>query len=226
MSDHDVDFGSDDDIMGEAVYDDEYLRKRKQKRPSSSSEGDEEYRWDEENPEEMEEEEEEEDEDSLGFSEDSDEPRKIKKLPGRTRRETKLRSVGELQSGLRRSKRATRNRIDYRQYDVSESETESKKPEKWSEVNETSEASESEGYDVESHDSDVNEDDEEIKGDQPFESRSEIAEKKPGRLPEKSESPNQEEPRRGFLDLNELAPGSGFEDGPNTEIKDEDENDI
>ncbi|KAI4329587.1 hypothetical protein MLD38_027957 [Melastoma candidum] len=55
--DVDAEFGSDDDIVGEDVYDDEYLNKRKQKRTSSSFEGDEEYCWDEENPEKLEEEE-------------------------------------------------------------------------------------------------------------------------------------------------------------------------
>ena len=51
-------------------------------------------------------------------------------MRGRTRRETKLRSVGEIQSGLRRSKRATKNRINYRQCEASESETEFIKSEK------------------------------------------------------------------------------------------------
>ena len=116
VSDNEADFDSDDDIVGEVIYDDEYLRRRKQRRKiSSSSEGDDEYHWDDDNPEEEEEEEEEEeddDDDSLSASEESDGPRKFKKLPGRTRRETKLRSVDELQLGLRRSKRATRNRIN------------------------------------------------------------------------------------------------------------------
>ncbi|XVF12018.1 hypothetical protein REPUB_Repub08aG0078600 [Reevesia pubescens] len=138
VSDNEADFDSDDDIVGEAIYDEEYLRKRKQRRQSSSSEGDEEYCWDEENAED-----EEEEEDSLSISEDSDEAPKLKKLPGRTRRETKLRSVDELQSGLRRSKRATKNRINYRQYEMSESETESK-PEKSNPSDEHSDASENE----------------------------------------------------------------------------------
>ena len=86
LSDNEADYDSDDDIVGEAVYDEEYLQKRKQRRKASSSsgsEGDEEYHWDEDNVED-------EEEDSLSVSEDSDKPRKFKRLAGRTRRETPL----------------------------------------------------------------------------------------------------------------------------------------
>lgn len=232
VSDNDGDYDSDDEIVGEAVYDEEYLRKRKERRKlSSSSEGDEEYRWEEENAEE-EEEEEEDDGDSVSASEDSDEPRKFRKLPGRTRRETKLRSVDELQSGLRRSKRATRNRINYRQYELSESETEteSMKPEKSNTSDAHSDASENGDYTVESQDSDVNDNHQEMKVDQPVEAYNEIVEKEQNQPPEKSNSPGQDEiegvRKRRFLDLNELAPGSGFDDGPNTVIKDDDTDDF
>jgi hypothetical protein len=234
VSDNEADYDSDDEIVGEAVYDEEYLRKRKERRKlSSSSEGDEEYRWEEENAEE-EEEEEEDDGDSLSVSEDSDEPRKFRKLPGRTRRETKLRSVDELQAGLRRSKRATRNRINYRQYELSESETEteSMKPEKSNTSDARSDASENENgdYSVESPDSDVNDNVQETKVDQPVEAYTEMVEKEQNQPPEKSNSPGQDEiegvRKRRFLDLNELAPGSGFDDGPNTVIKDEDTDDF
>ncbi|XP_059441163.1 DDT domain-containing protein DDR4 isoform X1 [Corylus avellana] len=232
VSDNEADYDSDDEIVGEAVYDEEYLRKRKEKRKlSSSSEGDEEYRWEEENAEE-EEEEEEDDGDSVSVSEDSDEPRKFRKLPGRTRRETKLRSVDELQAGLRRSKRATRNRINYRQYEVSESETEteSMKPEKSNTSDARSDASENGDYSVESQDSDVNDNVQETKVDQPVEAYTEMVEKEQNQPPEKSNSPGQDEiegvRKRRFLDLNELAPGSGFDDGPNTVIKDEDTDDF
>ena len=115
VSDNEADLDSDDDIVGEAVYDEEYLSWRNQRRKmSSSSEGDEECRGDEENAEDNEEEEEDDDgDDSSSVSGDGDGPQRSKKMPGRTRRETKLRSVDELQSGLRRSKRATQNRINY-----------------------------------------------------------------------------------------------------------------
>ncbi|KAH7550378.1 hypothetical protein JRO89_XS13G0180800 [Xanthoceras sorbifolium] len=221
VSDNEAEFDSDDDIVGEVVYDDEYLRKRKQRRKlSSSSEGDEEYHWDEENAED-----EEEEEDSLSISEDSDEPQKVKKLPGRTRRETKLRSVDELQSGLRRSKRATRNRINYRQYELTESDTESMKPEKSNASDEHSDPSENGEYSSGTQDSDGNDNDQEIKVDQPVEGYAETVEKEQSQPPEKSSSPGQAEiegvKKRRFLDLNELAPVSGFDDGPNS-IKDED----
>ncbi|KAG2675722.1 hypothetical protein I3760_12G018700 [Carya illinoinensis] len=230
VSDNEADYDSDEDIVGEAVYDDEYLRKRKERRKdSSSSEGDEEYHWDEDNAEE-EEEEEEEDEDDSPSSEDSDEPRKFRKLPGRTRRETKLRSVDELQSGLRRSKRATRNRINYRQYGLSESETESMKPEKSNVSDAHSDASENGDYSMESQGSDGNDNDQEMKVAQPVEAYSEAVEKEEKQPPEKSNSPGHDENegvlKRRFLDLNELAPGSGFDDGPNTVINDEDTDDF
>ncbi|XP_022921483.1 DDT domain-containing protein DDR4-like isoform X2 [Cucurbita moschata] len=239
LSDNDADFDSDDDIVGEAVYDEEYLRKRKQRRKtSSSSEGDEEYHYEEENEEEEEEEEEEE---SLSISEDSDQRRKVKKLRGRTRRETKLRSSGEIQSGLRRSRRATRSKINYGQYDLSESEPENNKVKKTNAnananaSDEHTDASENENgdYSVESRESDNEDDDDEeeeednddqvMKVDQPDEVYAEnIEEKNPP--PEKSNGPDQDETdgaSKRLLDLNELAPGSGFDDAPTTETKDD-----
>lgn len=242
VSDNDADFDSDDDIVGEAVYDEEYLRKRKQRRKSySSSEGDDEYHWDDENAEEEEEEEEEEDEDSSSASEESDEPRKFKKLPGRTRRETKLRSVGELQSGLRRSNRATRNRINYRQYELSDSETESVKHEKSNASDEQSmEEQDSDGennaeFSMVSQDSDENVDNQEDrKVDQSMEEQeqhheTEEKDQQEANPPEILHSPHQDEVegggKRRFLDLNELAPGSGFDDGPNS-MKDDNNDDF
>lgn len=227
-SENEGDFDSDDDIVGEAIYDDEYLRKRKQRRKfSSSSEGDEEYRWDDEN---VEDEEEEEEEDSLGISEDSDEPQMFKKLPGRSRRENKL-SVDELQSGLRRSKRATRNRINYSHYELSESETESMKPEKSNTSDEHLDASENSEYLDGSQDSDGTDNDQERIAGQPVEGYLEAVEKEQNLPPEKLNSPGQDESegrKRRFLDLNELAPVSGFEDvpSPNTIMKDDDADDI
>ncbi|KAF7838400.1 DDT domain-containing protein DDR4-like isoform X1 [Senna tora] len=229
VSDNEEAFDSDDEIVGEAVYDEEYLRQRKQRRKvSSSSEGDEEYQWDEEN---VEDEEEYDQEDSLSISEDSDRPHKVKQLPGRTRRETKLRSVGEIQSGLRRSKRATRNRINYRQYVVSESDTESTKPDKPNATDDHSELSEHENGEhmMESEDSDgIDDEEQEMKVEEPVPSYPE-EEKEQNQAPEKLSSPIQEETegmtKRRFLDLNELAPSSGFDDGPNTIMKDENNND-
>ncbi|CAL9044758.1 unnamed protein product, partial [Musa banksii] len=45
VSDIDAGFNCDDDILGEAVYDEEYLRSQKQQKVSSWPEGDEEFRW-------------------------------------------------------------------------------------------------------------------------------------------------------------------------------------
>lgn len=242
VSDYEAEFESDDDIVGEVVYDEEYLKKRKQKRKhSSSSEGDEEYQWDDDNLEDEEEEEEDEDDDSASMSEDSDKPRKAKRLPGRTRRETKLRSVGEIQSSPRRSKRATRNRINYKQYELSDSETEFIKPEKSNASADHSDPSENENenanendnengeYMVESEDSDsVEDEDQEMKVDEPVSvPYPAVEENEPNQPPEKSSSPpGQDEVegtgKRRFLDLNELAPSPGFDDGPNTIMKDED----
>ncbi|XP_028784093.1 DDT domain-containing protein DDR4 isoform X2 [Neltuma alba] len=229
LSDNEADYDSDDDIVGEAVYDEEYLRKRKQRRNhSSSSEGDDEYQWDEDNVEE--EDDDDDDEDSLSISEDSDKPRKSKQLPGRTRRETKLRSVDEINIGLRRSKRATRNRINYRQYEMSESEPESTKLEKSNASDNHSGPSENGDYVMEDEDSDDNDgEDQETKVDNEPHAYVAEEEKEEQKPPEKSDSPNQEEGegtgKRRFLDLNELAPTSGFDDGPNTVMKDVD-NDV
>ncbi|KAK4350482.1 hypothetical protein RND71_029795 [Anisodus tanguticus] len=233
LSENEADFDSDDDIMGEAVYDEEYLRKRKQRKVSSSSEGDDEYHWDEENPED--EEEEDEDEDSPSASEDSDEPRsrRFKKLPGRTRSETKIRSVGNLQSGLRRSNRATRNRINYSHLEMSESETESMKPEKSNESEEHyDDASDNAEFSMGSEDTEENNDNdnEEVKVEQPVDVPvSEIETADQNDVPKRTSSPDQDQDqddvgsggKRRFLDLNELAPGSGFDDGPNSVMKDE-----
>ncbi|XP_043705937.1 DDT domain-containing protein DDR4-like [Telopea speciosissima] len=221
VSDNDADFDSDDDIVGEAVYDEEYLRSRKQrKKVSSSSEGDEEYHWDENA-----EDEEEEEEDSLSISDDTDEHHRSEKFPSRSRRGAKLRSVDELQSGLRRSKRATRNQINYRQYELSESEADSVKREKPNTSEGQSDASNDMEYSRESQDSQGDEDDEEIKVDEPVQEYHEKVENEQSQPPEKTNSPGEEKcsdvPKRRFLDLNELAPGSGFDDGPGTLMKDE-----
>ncbi|KAL0342755.1 UNVERIFIED_CONTAM: DDT domain-containing protein DDR4 [Sesamum calycinum] len=203
VSDIEADFDSDDDIV----------------------EGDEEYHWDEEN---TEEEEEEEDDDSLSTSVESDKPRRFKRLPGRTRRETKLRSVDDLQSGLRRSKRATRNRINYRQYEMSESETELMKPEKSNALDEYSDESDNAELSMGSQDSEENINKQEVHANEPPEERPEMVDKKQTNPPEQSNSreaaPDGFKQRR-FLDLNELAPGSGFDDGP-TSMRDENTDDL
>ncbi|KAK9669325.1 hypothetical protein RND81_13G123400 [Saponaria officinalis] len=231
LSDNEEYVDSDDDIVGEAVYHDDYLKHRKHQKGTSSSEGegDEEYHWSDDNAEdEVEEEEEEEEEDdeddSLSGSEDSDRPRKrFKETRGRARRATGRRSFDDRDSGLRRSKRSTRTRINYQQYEFSESETESIKQKriKPSDVPEDSNGS---GDSDEGND-DTNEENPETEFD---ESVPMAVEKDETRPVSKSESPSQDEPdgvgERRFLDLNELAPGPGFDDGPGGAlVKDDDQ---
>lgn len=221
VSDYEAEFESDDEIVGEAIYDEEYMRSRKQRRISSSSEGEDEQSWEEEN---LEDEEEEEEEEYMSSSEDSDEPHRSKKLPSRSRRRgTKLRSVGELQSGLRRSRRASRNRIDYRQYEFSESESESTKPEKLIASGERSDASNGVEYSAGSQDSQVDEIDQKMMVDQPTQEYN-MVDVGPSQSPEKTSIPAKETNNVGplhFLDLNELAPGTGFDDVPSMIMKDD-----
>ncbi|KAL8154240.1 hypothetical protein V2J09_012000 [Rumex salicifolius] len=219
-SDNDRDYDTDDDIVGEAVYDDEYIRKKKRSKLSSSSEGDEEYHWSDENGEE-EDEEEESDHDSLSMSEDSDRPQRLKKPIGRTRRETKSRFVNELQSGLRRSKRSTRNRINYQQYEMSESDHDSAKQGKLNASENHSDGSDNDEFTMESPGSNALDEEDNMGFDQPH-VEEEHQNNHQGHSVEPT-SVNQDSGQVGkahFLDLNEAAPGSGFDDGPSALIKD------
>ncbi|XP_026381440.1 DDT domain-containing protein DDR4-like [Papaver somniferum] len=230
------DFDSDDDIVGEAIYDEEYLRSRKQRKVSSSSEGDEEYHWDEENVDDEEEEEEEESPSSTD-SEEPNRPRKSQNRNSSRNRTRKLRSVDELQSGLRRSRRSTRNRINYRQIEMSESEADSAKLEKSiPEVH--SDASNSEEYSngIQHSQEGENKDEQETKVDQPVEAFDEMNIDQQQQQPVqdyKDPTPAFQEThaavleidgvgKRRFLDLNELAPGTGFDDSPKAFMRDED----
>ncbi|KAK9114033.1 hypothetical protein Syun_020830 [Stephania yunnanensis] len=220
VSDNEADFDSDDDIVGEAIYDEEYLKSRKKRKVSSSSEGDEEYRWDEEDAED------EEEENFLSGSEDNEEPQRPKKLPSRSsRRGAKIRSVDEIESGLRRSRRTTRNRVNYRQIEMSESEADSMKPGKSSPSEVQSEAS-NDATDSSRQYSQGYEDEQEEKIEQQILEYSNPVEKDLSHPPDKASSPGDEEAeivgKRRFLDLNELAPGNGFDDGPGTDLRDED----
>ncbi|CAN7021498.1 hypothetical protein IGI04_022559 [Brassica rapa subsp. trilocularis] len=246
-TDNHVESGSDDDIVGEAVYDEEYLRKRKQKNFSSGSEGeeekgDEEYKWDEDNAEYEEEEEEEEDSPSAS-EEDSDEPRRVRKMP---RRETKLRSKSNgFRPGLRRSKRATR--IDYQQYELSESDNEAAgaakrkrlvEPDPDEDSDESgngdftmgSEDSEENGNDSETNSAEEEVEEEEEEEPREVNDNAGTANGTENNQLNKPNGTDQEEVegvlgKRHFLDLNELAPVSGFDDGPSTVLKDDDKTD-
>ncbi|XP_078429873.1 DDT domain superfamily [Wolffia australiana] len=188
-----------DDIMGEAIYDDEYVKNRKQKAASSSED---EYRWDEEEENPDEDEDDDEGEESLSGSDDSGGPPVRRR--GRLGRDTrsKRRVARETQPGLRRSKRSTRPRIDYRQYDLSDSEAE---PPAAPAANNSE--------DIENLDRSVNESSEEeeevrVEGGSP------------------SPEVKEEEKVPRFIDLNEIAPGSGFEDSPGFVTKDHDKDEF
>ncbi|KAG6542533.1 hypothetical protein Mapa_016004 [Marchantia paleacea] len=133
----DVDTSSDEEIEGEAIYDDAYYirEKKRRKKAASSDEGD-----DEEYKEEDEAEEANLDDDDIEDSDEDDEDgyyhssrgQQQRRLGKRKRKEHKLKSVDELQGGgdlswskgLRRSKRATKSAVDYSKYDESEFEDE------------------------------------------------------------------------------------------------------
>lgn len=234
VSDNEADFDSDEEIVGEAIYDDEYIKSRRRKKISSSSEGDEEYRGDEEN---IEDEDDDDYGNALSTSEDMDDSHNRKwghsqnirwgqrPSSGRKRKGLKLKSVDELQSGLRRSKRAIHN-IDYRQYDMSSSEEEyAEDLEKLAgSSNETdtpksqSDVSNSADYDMESEDclddmmekpsdgelfrKSVNGVDGPL-GKASLEERIKLTREQPADVK-----------KRRFIDLNELAPFSGHDDGP------------
>ncbi|VVA91826.1 unnamed protein product [Arabis nemorensis] len=204
VSDNEVEFESDDDIVGEAVYDEEYLRKRKQKN-----------------------------------EEDSDVPRRVKKMP---RRETKLRSrSNDFRPGLRRSKRATR--VDYQQYELSESDKEGPGLGKRKRLVEPDEHSDELGngnFTMGSQDSEENANDpdtesgEEVEevarevNDNNAETRTNGQEN--SQLNKLNVTDQEEEAdgvvgKRRYLDLNELAPVSGFDDGPSTVLKGDDNTD-
>lgn len=238
VSDIDPNFDSDDDIMGEAVYDEEYLRTRKLQKTSSTSEEDEEFR--------LEEDVEDDDEEEVGFSagtsEDIEEPQRHKKLRSQNGRRAKLRSVDEIQTGLRRSKRSSRPRINYQQYDFSDTDAEAGKAGKSdaSEPDANSDAENGMELSTSSQEQQEEEDDgpEELKisngNNKMAEDHAVVAnkvqkEEQPQLQPEsveKMDVPSRESGSVGrtFLDLNELAPGGGFDEGPSLAMKGEDMN--
>lgn len=238
VSDIDPNFDSDDDIMGEAVYDEEYLRTRKLQKTSSASEEDEEFRLEEDVEDDDEEEEE---EFSAGTSEDIEEPQRHKKLRSQNVRGAKLRSVDEIQTGLRRSKRSSRPRINYQQYDFSDTDAEAGKAGKSdaSDPDANSDAENGMELSTSSQGQQEEEDDgpEELKvsngnndkmsEDHAVAANKEQKEEQRQLQPEsveKMDAPSRESGNAGrtFLDLNELAPGGGFDEGPSLAMKDED----
>ena len=207
VSENEADFDSDD-IMGEAIYDEEYKKNRKQKTRSSSE--DEEYHWDEEENLEEEDEEEAED-DSFSGSDESEGPRRKRQArPVRATR-AKTRAVREIQPGLRRSKRSNRPRINYQQYEYSDTDAESTVPDETHAadgVSDRSIYSEEEEQDLE-QEQELGQGQEQEQGHE--QEKEKIAVKE-------SVSP---ERRPRYLDLNEIAPGSGFDDGSGFMVKDD-----
>ena len=136
-----------------------------------------------------------------------------------------MRSVDELQSGLRRSKRATRPHINYRQYEVSDTDTDSGKQAKSNASEAHSDATNDLELSTASQDSQDEEDHEEMADQKINQDYIEAVDKEQHQAAKKTDSPGQDGDgvqRRRFLDLNELAPGTGFDDGPSTLMKDED----
>jgi hypothetical protein len=240
VSDIDPNFDSDDDIMGEAVYDEEYLKSRKQQKPSSASEEDEEFRLEED----AEDDDEEEEEYSLSTSEDI-ETQRPKKSETRGRRGSKLRSVDEIQSGLRRSKRSSRPRINYRQYDFSDSDTEPGKARKSDasdpdagsdaendmELSTSSQEQEEEEEDDSPDEQNGNDANDKVEDHavaenkvEPDEDQQEEQQQQPVEKMDHAPSRESESVGRTFLDLNQLAPGGGFDDGPSLTVKDDMDN--
>jgi len=160
-------------------------------------------------------------------------------------RGTKLRSVDEIQTGLRRSKRSSRPRINYRQYDFSDSDTESGKarksdasdPDAGSDAENDMELSTSSQEQEEEEDDSPDEENGNNNVNDKMEEDHAVAENKvepeeeqkeqPQQQPvEKMDAPSRESKSVGrtFLDLNELAPGGGFDDGPSLTVKDDMDN--
>lgn len=203
LSDIDPNIDSDDDIMGEAVYDEEYLRSKKQQKTGLSgndekfhleqvaSDGDNEV------------------DHSLSVNEDADELQWYKRFPPHNPQETNLRSVDGIQIAIRRSKRSTRPRINYQQYDISGTDTEFGKQEKCS----TSDP------DV---GSDAQNDMEVSTTSQDREEEEDQVNKAQQQRIEKALVPSRESKtvQGKFLDLNELVPGGRFDDAP-VLVKDE-----
>lgn len=197
VSDIDPNFDSDEDIMGEAIYDEEYLRSRKQHK-ASPSEDDEDFRLEQVAINDVDEE-----EYSLS-SEDEKEPQRCKRLPTRSPRGIKLRTVDEIQISIRRSKRSIRPHINYQQYDLSGTDTELGKPGK-------SNASDPDAGSDALNDVEIST----TSQDQEEENNETNKEWRRMRI-EKMHVPGRESKSVGrrFLDLNELAPVGVFDDAP------------
>eukprot|EP00250_Pteridium_aquilinum_P004909 c15088_g1_i1 orf=25-2403(+) len=120
MSENEADGSSEDDIEGEAVYDDDYASKKR--RLEVSSDGDDEYRGDEE--EEEGDDDDDDEDDYMGSSDEGESgwKQRYSKNTGRGRTRAKSKVAEKSHSGLRRSQRATRSHVDYSKYEESDME--------------------------------------------------------------------------------------------------------
>ncbi|XP_024539253.1 DDT domain-containing protein DDR4 [Selaginella moellendorffii] len=122
------DLYSDDEIEGEAIYDDDFVRRRerKRKRGDTSSVEDEEYRGDD-----HEDVDDDDDDVAVSYSEEEEEleqqEEKQEFLVRSMRRARRPKRVAD--TGLRRSKRATRSKVNYNAYEHSEEEEEDEEDE-------------------------------------------------------------------------------------------------
>lgn len=197
LSDIDPNIDSDDDIMGEAVYDEEYLRSRKQ-RKTGLSENDEEFQL-----EQVASDGDNEVHHSLSVNEDADELQWYKRFQTHNPQGANLISVDGIQIAIRRSKRSTRPRINYQQYDISGTDTEFGKQEKCSTSDPDVGSDGQNDMEVSTTSQDREEEDDEVN-------------KAQQQCIEKALVPSRESKtvRAKFLDLNELVPGCRFDDVP------------
>uniref|UniRef100_A0ACD5U8D6 Uncharacterized protein n=1 Tax=Avena sativa TaxID=4498 RepID=A0ACD5U8D6_AVESA len=168
--------------------------------------------------------------------EDIEEPQRHTKLRSQNGRRAKVRSVGETQTGLRRSKRSSRPRINYQQYDYSDTDAEAGKAGKSDASDPDANSGEENNMELSTSSQEQQEEDdgtEDLKGsngnNKMAEDHAVAAHKEEQEQPqlesvEKTDIPSRESESVGrtFLDLNELAPGGGFDDGPILAMKDED----
>ncbi|KAG8098625.1 hypothetical protein GUJ93_ZPchr0013g34342 [Zizania palustris] len=195
VSDIDPDFESDDDIMGEAVYDEEYLRSRKQHK--TSPEDDEEFQLEQvanDGNDEV--------EYPSSSSEDEKEPQRYKRLATCSPRDTKLRIVDKFQTVIRRSKRSTRPHTKYKQWDLSGTDAELGKQGKTEASGPDAGSDALNGIELSATSQDQEEQDAEVNKEwRPLSLYNMPA---PGR--------DNEIAGRRFLDLNELAPAGGYDE--------------
>lgn len=111
---------SDDSIMGEAVYDEEYLRSKKQPR-ASTSEDDGAFRLEKVTADSV-------DQEEYSLSSEDERSQWYKRSPTSSPQGTGLRTMDEIQTGVRRSKRSTRPRMKHQQYGLSGTDTEQGHP--------------------------------------------------------------------------------------------------